>query len=289
MGTSLFNLFASLVFLTKSCSAFLHLSDVPVVDEECLLHTCGSPYLTCKDYPNCVSHLTCVQDCINEFDKDDSRMKSSTHLCLNKCMYIYEDIYFVALARCLSDNNCIKLPSYPSTCRYPNNTKQIRKYQLQDLKGGWWVAKGYNQAYDCLSCQKTFFDAAPFTNNEFTYRPMFYINGLNDTMKLVNGSILVDLNEIDAGDTLQLDYYLFGVPFKLNWYILNGYYDGSIVYVYYCGTLYNWDYEGAMILSRSKEIPTGMEQFLKEMVSESTTGLDYNYFCTHSNNACTNA
>ena len=263
--------------------------DVPFVDEECLEKTCGSPYQTCKDYSGCSSLMDCLTDCMGRFDSDNSNMKSSTHLCINKCLYMYEDIYFVALARCLTDNDCVKLPPYPSTCRYPNQTKQYRQYKLQDLKGGWWVAKGYNRAYDCLTCQHNFFDAMPFTTNEFTYRPTFYTTGLNKTLMLVNGSVLVDLNEVDnAGDPIELGYYLFGIPFKFTWYPLDGLYDGSVVYVYYCGSLLNWRMEGALVLSRSKELPSGSEQQIKEMIS-SSSGLDVQDFCINSNAACTNA
>ena len=258
-----------------------------MIDEECLKTTCGAPYQTCLDYSRCARLTTCLKDCMSHFDSDTSPMKWVTHSCVNKCAYNYEDIYFVALARCLTDNKCVHLPTYPSTCRYPNKTRQYQKYQLSDLKGGWWVAKGYNRAYDCLVCQHTFFDAVPFMKNDYIYRPTFYTSGANDTLKLVNGSVLVDLDEINPGDTIELDYYMFGVPFKLSWHVLDGYPDGTIVFVYYCGSLLNWKYEGAMILSRSKELPNGSDQALKEQVSV-TTGLDYNKFCTNSNTDCAN-
>lgn len=261
-------------------------NDCPV-DMECLNTTCGSAYETCLSYSKCSSLLTCITKCLEGFDSDTSLMKSTTQSCVNTCSFSYADIFYVALARCLTDNKCVKLPPIPSTCRYPDKIKMTRKYQLSDLKGGWWKVRGYNPAYDCLPCQHTFFDPVQFENNKFTYRPSFKQLTVNNTYLLVNGTILVDLDDTEPGQVIEIDYYLFGVPVRMSWYALDGAADGSIVLVYYCGNVLDWNYEGAMILSRSTQLPSQAEDAFEHLVSVNT-GLDYTKFCSPQFKSCPN-
>lgn len=257
------------------------------VDIECLKTTCGSPYETCLSYSKCSTLLTCITNCLEGFDADTSLMKSSTQSCVNRCTFTYADIFYVAFSRCLTDHNCLKLPPIPSTCRYPDKIKMTRKYQLSDLKGGWWKVRGYNPAYDCLSCQHTFFDPVPYENDKFIYRPSFELLTVNNTFQLVNGTILADLDDTEPGQVIEINYYLFGVPVKMSWYALDGDADGSIVLVYYCGQTLDWNYEGSMILSRSTQLPSGADDIFEELVRVNT-GLDYTKFCTPRLNSCPN-
>jgi hypothetical protein len=204
------------------------------------------------------------------------------------CTFTYADFHYTGLSRCLADNKCLVLPSIPSMCRYPERTTVHRKYNVSDLKGGWWVARGYYPALDCVACQHTFFDAVMYENDKFVYRPTFEALTLNESFTLVNGSILVDLDNTEPGEPIELDYYLYGVPVHMTWHALTGADDNSTVLIYYCGNIMaEWNFEGALILTRSPQLPPYSDTLFEGMVQRSLD-IPYEEFCKPQLTPCPN-
>lgn len=254
----------------------------------CMNTNCGSAYQTCLIHPKCKQLLVCLSKCLDKFQDDTSLMKSDTQTCIGTCTFTYADIFYTGFSRCLVDNKCINLPLISTKCRYPNEVSMPRKFQISDLKGGWWKVRGYNPAYDCIPCQHTFFDGFQFENDRFAYRPTFEALTVNSSHTLVNGSIYVDLENTAPGGVIDLDYYLFGIPVHLSWYALDGPADNSSVLVYYCGNvLTQWNIEGAMILSRSPVLPANADQQFSELVKRNTD-LEYSAFCKPQLHPCPN-
>lgn len=257
------------------------------VNMECLSKHCASAYETCKIYPECSQLLTCLEKCFQEFDNDNSPMKTITQSCVNNCTFSLADKWYVVFSRCLTDNNCYSFPPIPGTCKYPEKVKISRNFNITDLKGGWWKVRGYNQAYDCLACQHTFFDPLEYDKTTFFYRPTFEVPATNGSSKLINGTIYVQLKDTAPGDVIEIDYYLYGLPVHLKWYTLDGAADNSSVLVYYCGNMSEWNFEGAMILSRSPILSPDADEQFASMVADNTP-FNYNEFCTPQLSPCPN-
>jgi len=268
----------------------------PFVNTTCMDSNCLSAYTTCINQPKCKQLLSCLVRCYDDFTTDPSPMKSKTQACIYTCTFSYADFYYTGLARCLTDYKCLDLPPISTHCRYPDQVVTTKKYNITDLRDGWWVVKGFNLAYDCVACQHTFFDAVQYEKDNYVYRPTFESHNEDGSYTLVNGSILVPLVNNQPGDPINLDYYLYGVPMHLTWHVLNGisvnntfYHDNSTVLVYYCGDINTqWYFEGALILTRSPALlsPDADTQFAK-MVEESTN-LEYERFCSPQVEPCPN-
>ena len=249
------------------------------VDTVCMNANCGSAYETCLNSAKCQQLLVCLDKCYAGFDTDTSLMKSNSLSCATTCIFTYADFYFTGFSRCMIENKCITLRPMPAFCRYPSEVAKHRYFQISDLKGGWWVARGYYPAMDCIACQHTFFDGFQYLNNQFVYRPTFEALTVNGSYTYVNGSILVDLENTKPGEPIELDYYLYGVPVHTNWHVLTGTDDNSTILVYYCGDiLTEWRFEGALILSRSPVLPPDAEALYSAMVRRSVN-LPYEKFC----------
>lgn len=254
----------------------------------CVQANCDSAYANCMQQPKCSDLLTCLTKCWDRYEQDTSYTKSTTHSCINTCTFSYADFYYTGFTRCLTDNNCFTLPAVSVTCRYPHAVTMRKLFQTGDLKGGWWVMRGYNPAYDCIPCQHIFYDGFTYEKDKFVYRPTFEARTVNGSNTLVNGSILVDLENNKPGEAIELDYYLYGLPFSLRWHVLDGNSDNSTVLVYYCGSLLGrWNYEGALVMARSPVEPPDAEVLYADMIRK-TTNLEYDKFCKPQLSPCPN-
>lgn len=264
------------------------LTDTSPLNLTCMTTNCGSAYQTCLLQPKCQQLLQCLDKCYAGFDTDVSLMKSDTLSCMTTCTFTYADFYYTGFSRCLTDNKCLTLPYVMAKCRYPEETIIHKKYQISDLKGGWWVARGYYPALDCIACQHIFFDGFEYDKDRFVYRPTFEALTVNGSFTYVNGSILVNLENTDPGEAIELDYYIYGVPVHMTWHVLAGTEDNSTVLVYYCGDiLAEWNFEGAMILTRSPVLPPGVDVQFAEMVKRSLN-IQYEKFCKPQLQPCPN-
>lgn len=265
---------------TKFSKHSVELTEAPsLVDTACMNTNCGSAYQTCVNSAKCQQLLVCLDKCDAGFTMDTSLMKSNTLSCATTCIFTYADFYFTGFSRCMIENKCLKVHYVSAACRYPDEVTRDRYFQISDLKGGWWVARGYYPAMDCVACQHTFFDGFQYLDNQFVYRPTFEALTLNGSYTYVNGSILVDLTNTKPGEPIELDYLLYGVPVHTNWHVLTGTADNSTILVYYCGDIMKeWNFEGALILSRSPVLPEDAEILYSKMVSKSVN-LPYVKFC----------
>ena len=270
----------------SECKALSIVEDGPV-NMDCLNNNCASGYQTCLIHTKCRLLLDCLTKCYSGFDDDTSPYKTTTQHCIYTCQFTYADEFYVGLSRCLTDNSCFELPPIKDACKYPSEVVVSKQYQLRDLKGGWWVVKGYNPAQDCWPCQHTFFDAEEYDNKTFHYRPSFEVANNNGSFDLINGTIYVTLKDTAPGEAINISYYLYGMPVNLTWYTLDGKDDNSTVLVYYCGNMLQWNFEGAVFLSRSPVIPPSSDAWFEEML-EKNTHLKYSDFCSPQLYPCPN-
>lgn len=282
-------LWISAVQVTEQRPQELVKQQVTYINETCMQKHCASPYASCTQQPKCNDLLTCIGKCYDQMPRDYSYMSTSTLSCIYTCIFSNADFYFTGWARCMSDHNCFATPPIDDVlCRYPDMVTQSKMFNITDLKGGWWVMRGYNQAMDCLSCQHIFFDGYEYDKTKFVYRPTFEATTMNGSFKLVNGSILVDLVDTKRGEPIELKYYLYGIPFDMKWHVLDGNNDNTTILVYYCGNVLSvWEMEGAMVLARTPVETPDSEQLYYNLFTKNTN-LPFDDVCTPQLSPCPN-
>ena len=246
----------------------------PTVSLVCLFEHCLTGMLDCFAVDKvCRDSITCVESCLADWDKDKTKEKFTVQNCTNICQFSYYDKTIDKFMGCVTDHNCIGLPPIPDTCR-TSTVKPSKELSVKDLDGYWWVVQGYHPVYDCYSCQHPHFR---MLNASFwEYAPSYLV-------PLANGSQVIiaqhfAMPNAPAGQNISFSYYDAGLLHYETWWLLDKADDGSYLLVYYCGNTMNWNYEGAIVLSRNTSLPE--ETYTKIAATyKSAVGLDFSLFC----------
>jgi len=247
----------------------------------CIYDHCFPELVACAD-PGCQKDLKCVGSCLANWDKDTTPGKSEILNCTTICQFTYFDDNVDNFLNCLVENSCISLPPVPSTC--VPSPKPVKQLSVVDLRGDWWVVRGYNPVQDCRPCMHQHFQSISETTFEDDLDEIVTLT--DGTHKAISQKYDMPIESPGEGFTFQFDYA--GGANNITWWVLDKADDGSYALVYYCGAaLGNWNYVGGQVLARNTSLSP--EAYAKITDSfESSVGLDLSEFCYNEVKDCNN-
>ncbi len=246
----------------------------PDIDVKCVEEHCLQLSLECLTTKACVQTIACTSECLSKWV--DGSQNFGVQNCTNKCYFTYALGSMVKeYTSCLVTNKCLSFPPVPKTCK--SLKKQPAKaLSTKDLIGDWYVVRGYNEVYDCYPCQEFSFKMMNASETLYTANFKEY---------LVNGS-LIDVDNVQfqlpnnpPGQSIMFTYNLFGFDETDTWWLLDKADDGSWIQLYYCGNGVPWNYEGALVFSKSRTLDSSAYKQIAQSYND-YVGIDLNNFCS---------
>lgn len=247
-----------------------------IPEDDCITTHCKQQAASCSMDANCKAALACIGGCVANWNNDPSPQNFKGQNCTNICASTYgSDPAFQAIFTCAAENMCIKLPPIPKTCKAPN-VKPIKPLSTKDLEGKWWVQRGYHKVYDCYPCQTMTF--SPLNQTSWRYHPVFDAYTVNNSLVLVTSENYIMPNT-QPGEEIKYTYKELGlIPLSDTWWVLDKAEDNSWIINYYCGSLLEWNYEGATVLSKEKVLTPSAYMQIAESYRKAV-GLELQEFC----------
>lgn len=198
------------------------------------------------------------------------------------CPELHGNLYlqlYTKFMSCLGEHQCMHLPT--STCKGPNITitKQV---PLADLHGSWWVIRGYHPVNDCYPCQND--TLYPYNSTAWVYSPHYEVYLANGSLGLVKQSGFL-MNGTTSKDGYSIVFEDAGVGNHERWWVIDKADDNSYVLVYYCGSLLQWNFEGAIVFAHDPKL-TDDDVAAITASYKAALGLDFSKFCSPSVTNC---
>ncbi len=263
----------------------LKLGGGPALNFSCVEKHCVSLSVKCVLDKGCREAIECASKCFQDWDKDTSSQKFVVQNCTSKCVFTYgEEQTYQDYMGCLTDNKCMSFPVIPRTCKAPN-VKPVKQLSTKDFGGKWWVQRGYHKVYDCYPCQTTEFKQ--INETAWMYTPQYETYLVNNSLHLVTNQHFVMPNTA-PGENISFAYHDVGLDHSETWWPLDKAADGSWIIMYYCGNTAQWNYEGSLVMSKSRILdPSAYKQIGASY--KQAVGLDINDFCfTDTSSDCMN-
>ena len=279
--------FLAFVFLAMNASALgfaaVQKAAAPGIDLECAVQHCGMQFQGCLADEECRDFIGCASKCVQEWDSDKTSGKIEVQNCTSICQYSYGGDANQKVMECIGDNKCLSLPPIPSQCRGPNNVTLLKKLPTSALNGSWWITRGYNPVYDCYPCQHMVFKLIDSTS--WSLSSTYQVHQADGSMKMA--SISYPIPDTEAGKMISFVYHEVGLIHDETWWLIDEADDKSYILVYYCGNALEWNYEGALVLSREKTLSSSAYEKIAKSY-KTATGLDTATFCRVKTDQCTN-
>ena len=246
------------------------------IDAACVALHCTVQSAACFADKMCSSNVGCASKCFGDWDKDKSEEKFLVQNCTNKCTFSYDSPAYEKFMNCLGTHKCMHLPPIPNTCKGPNNITILKQVDISELNGAWWVMRGHHLVYDCYPCQRNVFK--PFNSTAMIYNPMYQVYLVNESLAFINQSgFLMTKSTPQAGYPIIFDDAGFD-NFE-TWWIIDKAADNSYYLIYYCGSVLQWYFEGAIIYSATPSLSDSAIPAITDSYKKAT-GLDFNTFCS---------
>jgi len=244
----------------------------------CVLLHCLKYSAACLLDSNCRTYMECSQKCMNGWGNDTTPGKFHVQNCTSKCSFSYGDETIENFMSCLTENNCVSFPSIPSPCKKVQPLKQI---PIEDLKGSWWVVRGYHPVFDCYPCAHPNFE--PINATMWSYNPNYLTYLVNETLKPVH--MHFEMPYQPPGEGIPFVYHDMGLDHYKTWWIIDEAVDKSYILLYYCGNTLQWYYEGSIVLARN--LTLSEEAYADIAVSyQKAVGLNLTSFCDARTSNC---
>ena len=266
-----------LIFLVivAAAAADLEVQGSPV-NFACVAAHCATKSAACFADTMCSKNVECVGNCLSDFDKDKTPGKMEVQNCTSICTFSYTSKAYTDFMTCLEQNKCMNLPAIPSTCKGPQNITILKNVPASEIIGDWWVVRGHNAVYDCYPCQSNRFRA--HNSTAIVYNPLYQVYLANGTLGLINQS-----GYLNTASTPQAGYRIIfddaGFGNYENWWIIDKAEDNSYYLIYYCGAEAQWNFEGAIVYTKSGKLPESAIPAITESYKKAT-GLDFSGFCS---------
>lgn len=251
------------------------------IDTKCATVNCGKLFASCTLDKTCRNNLGCVAGCWEKWDDDKTSQKIHIQNCTSWCTFSYENAVYDDLMECLDNNDCLKFPPIPSTCK---NVKMQKNLSVADIEGGWWVLRGHNPVYDCYPCQKNYFKRA---SPNWMYTADYEVYTVNETLKHISQSGPVFSS--DSGFTIS--FRDAGLMNNESWWVFDQIDDtvskNTYFLVYYCGSVLQWNFEGAIVYSQSLSLADSALPAITRSY-QANVGLDFSTFCSPAVAGCPN-
>ena len=246
------------------------------VNAACVAAHCALQSAACFSDAMCGKNVGCVSECLSKWDDDKSTEKFMIQNCTAICTFSYTSKAYTSFMTCLAAHKCMNLPSIPNTCKGPNNITISKQVPLEDLKGSWWVIRGYHPIYDCYPCQNdTLF---PHNSTTWVYSPHYEVYLANGSLGLIKQSGYLK-NGTTAKEGYSIAFEDAGVSNYETWWVIDKAKDNSYVLVYYCGSLLQWYFEGAIVFAHSPTLSDADTAAITASY-KAATGLDFAEFCS---------
>ena len=226
---------------------------MPSINGTCLVKYCAALSAKCGLDKGCREAVACSAGCFKYWDKDTSPQKFTVQNCTNKCTFTYgEEKVFKDYMGCLTDHDhaCISFPPIPSTCK-ASRVKPVKQLTTKDFNGKWWVQRGYHKVYDCYPCQTI--DIHSINATAWSYSPVYKTYLVNNSLYYVTNLHFV-MPMTKPGEKIAFRYLDVGMDHFEEWWPIDKADDNSWIQMYYCGSTLQWNYEGALVLSKAKTI-----------------------------------
>ncbi|XP_064384131.1 uncharacterized protein LOC135333147 [Halichondria panicea] len=257
----------------------------PTVNLSCVEKHCVGLSAECVLDKGCRETVECSSKCFHDWDKDTSPQKFVVQNCTNKCVFTYgEEETFKDYMGCLTDNKCISFPPISSTCK-ASSVKPVKQLSTKSFDGKWWVQRGYHKLYDCWPCQTI--ELKQINETAWLYTPQYETYLVNNSLTLVTNQHFVIPNT-EPGENISFIYHDMGLVHSEVWWPLDKADDESWIIMYYCGTTAQWNYEGAMVMSKIRILDLSTYKQIGASYKQAV-GLDINDFCfTDTSSDCMN-
>ena len=250
--------------------------DKPGPQLGCIVEHCLTQSVACVEDSNCLNSLKCAKKCLDSWDNDTTKEKLHVQNCTNKCAFSYADEAYEKLMTCYTNYQCISFPPIPSYCRANATTKMLKQLSIKDLaEHSWWVVRGLNSVYDCYPCQTIQFNQ--INSTFWDYNPLYQVYLVNGSLKLVNQHMTIG-SQPPGANNVSFVYHDVGLKHTETWWLLDEAEDKSYFAMYYCGSTLQWNYEGALVLSRNRTLGDAAYQKISAAY-KSVVGHDLSEFC----------
>jgi hypothetical protein len=245
------------------------------INATCVINQCAKPTAGCIVDRGCREAIGCEQKCMEKWDSDTTPRKLTVQNCTNKCAFTYQTDAYVAFMTCITDNKCLVLDPIPDMCK--SSVKPLKQLSTADLKGNWWVLKGYHPVYDCYPNKCLQFSSMAQQAGSMDYKTTYQTYLVNDSLTQVSAETTVPSSS--PGSPISFVINSLGESLGMKWWLIDQADDKSYILVYYCGSRLQWGYEGAMVLSMKQTLSDA--DYTKIGASYmSAVGLKMADFCT---------
>lgn len=235
---------------------------MPIRNITCVKRHCSSELAACLADDLCKQNFNCCGQC----DGDST--------CLFYCSESYKSDTQDALSYCMIDQNgCFDLPPPDpinnATCRDPADAV-VPGLDKQMLEGEWYVVAGLNQEYDCFGCQIQDFEFSGL--RAVDYQATYNLIAVNGTLIWNHVEML---GSEETPGIMTLHGHDSGHDDTQYWYFLLQ--EDDTAFIYYCGSILTWHFEGGLVLSRNTYFNSQYTEAIQQKLD--VLGLGYSDLC----------
>ena len=207
------------------------------INTTCVLSQFAKSAAGCIVDRGCREAIGCEQKCMEKWDSDTTPRKLTVQNCTNKCAFTYQTDAYVAFMTCNTDNKCLILDTIPDICK--QNVKPLKQLSPADLKGNWYVLKGYHPVYDCYPNKCLEFSPMAQQAGSMDCKATYQTYLVNDSLTQVSAETTVPSSSPGSPISFVINS-LGSIGFK--WWLIDQADDKSYILVYYCGNWLQWGY-----------------------------------------------
>ncbi|KAH9321407.1 hypothetical protein KI387_016046, partial [Taxus chinensis] len=240
----------------------------------CLLKGCRVELARCIADPACAANVACIEICNNHPDETECQMR---------CGDLFQNSVVEKFNQCaLSRKKCVPQQKGEGTSPVPNPSALVKKFNITDFSGRWYISGGLNPLFDTYDCQV----------HEFYPTSKNLIGKLSWRISTPDGGFFTR----HAIQRFLQDYSQPGVlynhdneylHYQDDWYILSSNIENKsddYIFIYYRGKNDAWEgYGGAIVYTRTPAFPSSILPKLEEAAGR--VGLDFKKF-KRSDNTC---
>lgn len=257
---------------------FLVMSSAQAVDAlktcTCLLKECRIELAKCIANPSCAANVACLQTCNNRPDETECQIKCGD-LFANK---VVDEFNECAVSR----KKCVPRKSDVGEFPVPDLGVLVKRFNLEDFSGKWFISSGLNPTFDTFDCQL----------HEFHVENGKLVGNLSWRIRTPDGgfftrSAVQKFVQDPSQPGILYNHDNEYLHYQDDWYILSSKIENQpddYIFVYYRGRNDAWDgYGGAVIYTRSATLPESIVPELERAAQ--SVGRDFNKFI-RTDNTC---
>ncbi|GAB4855810.1 Violaxanthin de-epoxidase, chloroplastic [Ancistrocladus abbreviatus] len=259
-------------------STFLVMSSAQAADAlktcTCLLRECRLELAKCIANPSCAANIACLQTCNDRPDETE---------CQIKCGDLFENNVVDEFNDCaVSQKKCVPQKSDVGDFPVPDPGVLVKKFNLSDFSGKWFISSGLNPTFDTFDCQL----------HEFHVESGKLVANLSWRIRTPDSgfftrSTVQRFVQDPVRPAILYNHDNEYLHYQDDWYILSSKVENKqddYIFVYYQGRNDAWDgYGGAVVYTRSATLPQSIIPELEKAAQ--SVGRDFSQFI-RTDNSC---